>query len=111
MHQNEMAVSAETLALLREVALGDLDTVADSLHSDATNGRDIAPSCERMEDAIAVYRALAIDADAYPRTAVTAAAKGVIADAASRVRDDGLSIDEAEALIRRAREMEALVAA
>ena len=109
--QNAVVVSSDALALFRKVVLEDLYSVAETLSFDARHEHNVAPACEQVEEAIAVYRALAVNTEAYPRTAVVAAAKSVIADAASRVRDDALSLDEAEILIRRARQMEALVAA
>lgn len=106
-------VPADLLERLRREAGWDLNTHADNL-SWATGGADVTPDeienyARCVEASLTVYRALQDDADAYPAAVVAAAARTCIDFDASRVADDGLTLDEAAEVLARVDRLRGLV--
>ena len=108
----EIAVPADLLTLIRERVLVELGSAGDVLEhaawADPLSIDEVDEVCERVEGLIAARRVFAADADAYPVDMVTIAVDWVIRDAASRIADDPLRVDEAEAMVKRVRRCEAL---
>ena len=105
----ELEVPIEILALLRENIRTSLEALGDQLSHVAGLDDGVEEVCDELEHAIDARRAFSQDADAFPSAAVRAAAGYVIADHASRISDDHLSVDEAELLVRRVRLCESLI--
>ena len=107
-----IAVPADLLTLIRERALVELGSVGDVLERAAwastPSVAEIDEVCKRVEGLIATRRVFAADADGYPVDMVAIAVDWVISDAESRIAHDGLSVDEAEAMVRRIRRCEGL---
>ena len=108
----EIAVPADLLNLIRERALVELGSVGDVLEHAAWASTpsidEIDEVCKRVEGLIATRRVFAADGDGYPVDMVAVAVDWVISDAASRIANDGLSVDEAEVMVRRIRRCEDL---
>jgi hypothetical protein len=107
----EVPVPGHLLPALREHARVEVECRADYLARCLDDTEDFVEAIEALEQVIAVHRALRVDAEAYPSSVVSLAATYTIWDAASRIADDALDVDEAELYVRRVRECEALQAA
>jgi len=107
-----IAVPADLLPHIRERALVELGSVGDVLERAAwastPSVAEIDEVCKRVEGLIATRRVFAADADGYPVDMVAIAVDWVISDAESRIAHDGLSVDEAEVMVRRTRRCEGL---
>ena len=105
----EIPVPRDLLPAFRENVKNSIEMLADSLKSAITDDEpELEDICDEIHLALMAHRAFARDADAYPADLVRLAAGYVIADAASRITDDGLTVDEAEFYVRRVRACEAL---
>lgn len=110
-----IAVPGDLLPILRQRLVGEVGQRAARL-AEAAEAADFAEptvvdidaACDHTESLIAAHRALRSDQPTYPAAAVSAAAEATIEDAAFRIGDSGLSVDDAEALVRRVRACEAL---
>lgn len=107
-NSQQIPVPADLLPELRTNLAQALVLLGDDLAHADVDGLD-AP-CDEIARTIAAHRALQADADTYPRDAVALAAAHTIDDAASRIADDDLTVDEAEFWVRRVRECEAVAA-
>ena len=107
-----IAVPADLLTLIRERVLVNLGSAGDVLEhaawADPSSIDEIDEVCKRVEGLIAARRVFAADADGYPVDMVAIAVDWVISDAESRIAHDGLSVDEAEVMVRRTRRCEGL---
>lgn len=104
----QVPVPSDLLDALRENVKSELESLANSLSNEVADDR-FEEALDELTRAIAVHRALAAEAEAYPGDAVRCAATYTISDAKCRIADDPLSVDEAEFYVGQVRMCEALL--